>query len=106
MKPRELKLGAHIWQILYEDVPEEVLEEYGLEEASGLFHDPFGVIYIKPEMSAQRQRVTLLHEAVHAIALCHGLELKEIEVEALGNALYDLINQNPDILVWIREGYK
>jgi len=101
MKPEKLKLGAHEWKILWEEPPEELLEEYDVDKASGLYHDPYGVIYVSPECSLQRQKVTLLHEAIHAIALCHGLSLKEIEVEALGNALYDFIRQNPKIIKWV-----
>ena len=103
MKPEKLRLGAHEWKILWEEVPKKMLEEFDLEEASGLFHDPNGVVYVVPEYSTQRQKVTLLHEAIHAIALCHGLDLKEIEVEVLGNALYDFIIQNTEIISWIRE---
>lgn len=102
----QVKLGSHVWKVLFEEVPQELLEEYDLEEASGLFHDPFGVIYVKPEMSVQRQKITLLHEAVHAMALCHGIDLKEIEVEALANALYDFIRQNPEIIKYISKEAK
>lgn len=102
MKPEKVVLGAHEWKIEWDLVPEEIKEAYDIEETSGLFYDPGGKIYVVPEYSTQRQRVTLLHEIVHAIALKHGLNLKELEVESLASALYDLINQNPELIAWIQ----
>lgn len=104
MRPDKVILGAHKWDILWKSVPEPIKEAYDIEEASGLFYDPGARIYVEPELSLQRQKITLLHEIIHAMSLCHGLAFDEDKTEAFANALYDLIKQNPGLIAWVGKG--
>jgi hypothetical protein len=45
----------------------------------------------------QVQAATLIHEVLHALAYLNGVDLKESEVEVLGNALYAFIVDNPEV---------
>lgn len=50
-------------------------------------------------MTPERKRLTLIHEALHAIEDLRGLDLGEKTVIALGTAIYELLQDNP----WIGE---
>lgn len=50
---------------------------------------------IDAAMSEERKRITLLHEALHAIEETRGLKLDEPTVIALGTAIYELLRDNP-----------
>jgi hypothetical protein len=102
-RPNKLALGAHEWEIRYEPVPEEILKEYDIEDpTTGLFFDPEGVIYIEPSYCNQRMKVSLLHEIVRAIDLCYNTQLiQEGKVEAMAHALFNLLNQNVELVTWI-----
>jgi hypothetical protein len=101
--PKEVRLGSHVWKILYEPVPEKIKDEYEIEDlTTGLFFDPEGVIYIEPSFCEQRMKVSLLHEIIHAIDLCYNTQLiQEGKVEAMAHALFNLLNQNVELVTWI-----
>lgn len=47
--------------------------------------------------SLEQKKATLIHEIVHGIDELYGIGLKEKQVEKLGNALYVLIRDNPEM---------
>ena len=59
--------------------------------------------YIEQKISLNRAakdeqaEATLLHEVIHGIDELYNIGLKEKQVEKLGNALYMLIRDNPDM---------
>ena len=44
---------------------------------------------------------TIIHELIHAIVETMGLGLKERQVLGLGGGLYALINENPELIMWL-----
>lgn len=59
-------------------------------------------ISIEEAQNEQIKRVTVLHEAIHAIL--HGAgyyDHPEEIITALGFGLYDLLNNNVDLLAWL-----
>lgn len=59
---------------------------------------------LEANMSPTRKRVTVWHEAVHAIAEVRGFELSEEVVGALGTALFELVRDNPWLGTFEGEG--
>lgn len=102
-KPDSVMLGAHVWKLVYEPVPESIKEEYNIKDlTTGLYFDPTGIIYVDPQWCEQRQKITILHEMIHAIVVNHNIPLEgEPDVEALANALFNLIVQNPYLIAYI-----
>ena len=54
-------------------------------------------ISLRSDSSEEQKRATLVHEMVHALDEIFIIGLKEKQVEKLGNALYALIRDNPEI---------
>ena len=52
------------------------------------------LILINENASEEQQKATLIHELVHGLDELFGIELKEEQVEKLGNAFYMLIRDN------------
>ena len=46
--------------------------------------------------SAYQKKATLIHEIVHGLDEMYGIDLKEKQVEKLGNAFYMLLKENPN----------
>lgn len=89
-------------------IPEKVrilYKEYDIEhqknlhdggcELYGQIHYLPEKIYLNPDASMAMQKATLLHELLHGLDEMYGIDLKEKQVEKLGNALYMLIKDNP-----------
>ena len=54
-------------------------------------------IYLNPASSKEQQKATLLHELIHGLDEVYDIRLKEGQVEKLGNALYMMIRDNPEM---------
>lgn len=54
-------------------------------------------ISLNSATSHEQKKATLIHEIVHGIDELYGIGLKEKQVEKLGNALYVLIRDNPEM---------
>ncbi len=78
-----------------------------MEEAVNL-HDEAGDLYgqihylpekifLNADASEEQKKATLLHELIHALDEMYGIGLKEKQVEKLGNALYMLQKDNPEL---------
>jgi hypothetical protein len=66
-------------------------------ELLGEYDDENAVIYIKPYLTAQIKRSTVVHECLHAISNMYGLELSENQVRVLESAVISLVDNNPDL---------
>lgn len=91
-------------------IPQEVkvlYKEYQVSEVENL-HDGkdvlYGQIQYLPEKiflhagaSEEQKKATLLHELIHGMDEMYGIGLKEKQVAKLGNALYSLVRDNPQL---------
>jgi len=67
------------------------------------------MILIRADSTAQTQKVTLLHELVHAVLLRNGnsqdAETKDINseelVDGIALGMYELIRRNPEMTRWL-----
>lgn len=82
-------------------------KEYTVEETVNL-HDNGGDLYgqihylpekilLNAEAKGEQKKSTLLHELVHAMDEIYNIGLKEKQVGKLGNALYMLQKDNPEL---------
>ena len=91
-------------------IPDKVrilYKEYFVEEQSGLHNnvgDLYGEIHylserilLNCESSQDQKFATLMHEIVHALDEMWCINLKEKQVEKLGNAFYMLMRDNPQL---------
>ena len=67
------------------------------EDLLGMYDDQTATIFIKPDLTPQIRRSTIIHECVHAISCMYGLELSENQVRVLESALIALVDNNPTL---------
>ena len=86
----------------------EVKEVDEIREGSAVFD---GMIYynearieIAKELDPQFKRVVVMHEVAHALLKHAGQANDEKLVTALGYALVDLIQQNPELVRYLMQG--
>lgn len=82
-------------------------KEYTVEETVNLHDnggDLYGQIHYLPEKiflnvdaREEQKKSTLLHELIHAMDEIYSIGLKEKQVKKLGNALYMLQKDNPEL---------
>lgn len=82
-------------------------KEYSVEEQENLHNseaDLYGEIRYEPEeiilskqSSDEQKKATLIHEIIHGLDDMYRIGLKEKQVEVLGNAVYMLIRDNPEM---------
>lgn len=93
-------------------IPDKVkvlYKEYTIREEQNLHDenaDLYGQIQYLSEMillnsysSEEQKKATLVHEIIHALDEIYGIDLKEEQVEKLGNALYVFIRDNSKMFV-------
>lgn len=91
-------------------IPEKIkvlYKDYTVEETVNLHdngRDLYGQIHYLPEKillnadaKEEQKKSTLLHELVHAMDEIYNIELNENQVDKLGNALYMLQKDNPEL---------
>lgn len=82
-------------------------KEYKVEQEENI-HDEDGDLYgqvrfleeiivLNAAASDRTKEATLVHELVHALDDMYRINLEEEQVEKLGNALYMLISDNPEL---------
>ena len=85
-------------------IPERIkilFKEYQIEQREGL-HDGADDLYgqicyfdekilLNSSCSEDQKKATLIHEIVHGLDEMYGIDLKEKQVEKLGNAFYMLL---------------
>lgn len=84
-------------------------KEYTVEEHENLHNeggDLYGKIHylterilLNVDASEEQKKATLMHELTHAMDEMYDIGLKEEQVEKLGNALYMLQKENPELFV-------
>ncbi len=52
---------------------------------------------LRADVLEEQQRATLCHEMLHGLDEMYSIGLKEKQIEKLGNALYMLIRDNPEL---------
>lgn len=79
----------------------DVQQEKNLHDMEG---DLYGQIHYLPERiilnedsTEEQKKATLIHELIHGLDEAYIIGLKEKQVEKLGNALYMLIRDNPEM---------
>lgn len=82
-------------------------KEYQVEQQENL-HDENGDLYgqidyfaekilLNSKSSEKQKKATLIHELVHGLDELYQIDLKEKQVEKLGNAFYMLLKDNPNM---------
>lgn len=69
----------------------------GEDDLYGIIEHGEQTIDIDPQYSWNQQKCTLIHEVIHGLDDLYGIGLKEKQVERLGIALYQFIEDNPHI---------
>lgn len=87
-----LKIGPLVYTV--EEIP-DLKDTDGSTFLFGSIRYSEQAIKVDAGMSAERKRITVLHEAIHAISDMRGLNLSEKQVVALGVAIYELFHDNP-----------
>lgn len=54
-------------------------------------------IYLNSKSSEEQRKATLIHEIIHGLDEMYNIGLKEKQVEKLGNAVYMLVRDNPEM---------
>lgn len=86
-------------KILYKNYEIEKREELhdGAEELYGQIQYLEERILLRADVSEEQQKATLCHEMLHGLDEMYSIGLKEKQIEKLGNALYMLIRDNPEL---------
>lgn len=86
-------------KILYKDYL--VTEQKNLHDESsdllGQINYLSQTILLNADAKEEQKKATLMHEIIHALDEMYSIELKEKQVEKLGNALYMLQKDNPGL---------
>ena len=72
----------------------------------GLCDEENQTIKIRPVKGDDVVKDTLLHECIHAIDFGMHSNLTEEQVQRLGSGLWALLNDNPELLDYLRSGNK
>ena len=111
-RPTEIQLGAINWEVHFEKMPESVLEDFGCtsRQLLGLTRTQSLKIIIIPNLDPVVERITFLHELVHAMAHSFGLGFdtgkKEDVVDKIASAFYYFIKDNPETVKWLMKEAK
>lgn len=97
--PTVIKIG-------YQDI--KVIEVDLIDDAQGVYLAAKPEIRVKEGMEGRELLNTVLHEILHGIVYCYGLktEFKDNDheeriVNALGNALTEVLTRNPDLVSFV-----
>ncbi len=86
-------------KILYKDY--DVQEQDNLHDENGNLYGQIHYlpekIYLNAQSSEKQKEASLIHEIIHGIDEMYFIGLKEKQIEKLGNALYVLIQDNPNM---------
>lgn len=107
--PKGLLVGARRYTVICSQagIDSESVERG--EELHGVTNTSTMRVTLNPKNSADRQRDTLLHEALHTVLDLVGLnqdlgaEMEERVVNRLAPALLDLLRRNPRLVDYLME---
>lgn len=80
-----LKIGGHLYTIKFVDGIGMTVGDVGVDN---------NIIRITKNLVKDQQEVTLLHEIIHALSGCYGLNLSEQVVAVLGEGLFQVLKDN------------
>ncbi len=94
--PKELKIGAHTYEIQERDAEGESDSRFGHCFTRNL------KIYVDPRVPQSQQEETLIHEALHAVCdqvrafptTDSGRDEEERVVQSLGHGIYQVLKDN------------
>jgi hypothetical protein len=91
--PEKVKIGGFEYEIVKSEIVLNPENDacYGTHEFTTLR------INIAEKYAGQVQKATLIHEIIHAISDVYHLDFKESTVQKLGDALYQVIIDNPEM---------
>jgi hypothetical protein len=90
--PKQVKVGAFTYQVEYDDR----LEENGQLGRISLTASTIG---IRPDMSPDLEKMTLIHEVLHGILFTAGLrDLDERVVDVLAHGIIQVARDNKGLL--------
>lgn len=99
--PKVIKIG-------YQDI--KVSEVAAIDDTQGSYNNESHEIKIKSEMGSREKLNTLLHEMLHACVYAYGIKSEFLDgdkeekvVNALGNALTEVLLRNKDLVEFIRQ---
>jgi len=84
----KIKILSKVYDIQFEDP--------GLWSSNGMgrCYVPDQVIRINSSMNIETQKSTLIHEILHVVSDCCGLDLTEQQINSLETGLYSVIKDN------------
>lgn len=107
-KPSSVKIGPQIYDIEYRN---SVVDGMLNDGSHGYTLDQGNLIVIASELSASKQKIVLMHEALHAMRMVfeNGIPDKDVDFErwehyfigVYENALIMFMRDNPDIVDWL-----
>ena len=86
--PRQIKLGTHLFDIIFSDT---VRSDEGL---AGLTHHRKQIIEIEKVQPLSQKAVILLHEVLHIIDRQYGCELEERNVDRVAQGIAEFLMEN------------
>lgn len=103
VEPLELlKIGAATYVVEFVDGLKDFSDDGTFRSLHGDIDYAAQELRVKEDQAEDAQRVTVLHEAVHAILHAAGQgEHDEALVVALGYGLYALLKDNPVLVAWL-----
>ncbi len=88
MKSFTIKAYGQKWKV-------KVLKKHPkLKGMFGRFDGDSNIIYIDAASSEYQQKAALLHEIIHLIEFCNGMDYKEEAISILESGLYMVIHDN------------
>ena len=87
--PQKLKIGGHIYKIVYRDrLNNDGTENLGTHDAKNL------TIWIDKTLSQSQQEATLIHEIIEAINYGNQLKLTHEQISTLEHNFYQVLKDN------------
>ena len=92
----KIKIGGHVFDL-------EFVKGDIIPTNDGDISWKYNKIRISTETSVSNQKVTLLHEIIHAISSMYNLKLSEQSVQIISENLLQVIVDNKMMMDWITE---
>jgi len=99
-KVKQVKIGGILYRVEY--IERLLNQEKAVKLNGHILYNPC-LIMVESENDEQMQKITVLHEILHGILTHAGIEDDfEKQVEILAYGLFGVIQDNPDLMDWIR----
>ncbi|MBK5244300.1 MAG: hypothetical protein JJE18_04615 [Eubacteriaceae bacterium] len=93
--PKKIKIGWKEYKIEFKKTKRKLIEVANLRYGE-IDYDK-RIITLNDESDKENQKATLIHEMIHGISDMYKLNFEENTVEMLGDAVYTLIKDNPEL---------